>query len=138
MPRQFPTPKKGITKRSIVEFCCSSESRLGNAKFAGDCEVTRITEKDDARTRKGRRRTVHACQDESTYALLWSSIPCTGGSPWQRMNMHRLGRDHLRKVLREVADAGQMIDNVISAARANRKAGGGTRHRVAIRLHILE
>ena len=42
--------KPDDTKRVLIEWCTGKNSRLGQIKFAKDCEVVRITEDDDART----------------------------------------------------------------------------------------
>ena len=44
---------------------------------------------DDVTTPKGLKKALEAVSHPNT--LLWASMPCTGGSPWQRLNRHRPG-----------------------------------------------
>ena len=76
-------------KRRIVEWCCSNNSRIGQPRFYGnDCDVIRITEDDDARSMKGLKKALDACNSKT---LLWISIPCIGGSAFQRINKWKPG-----------------------------------------------
>ena len=49
------------------------------------CTVTRLTLNDDLTTEAGFARGEKAVRDNPG-SLLWGSIPCTGGSPWQSIN----------------------------------------------------
>ena len=76
-------------KRKVVEGCCAEDSRMGQPRFFGkDCEVVRITEKDDARSEKGLNKALAACGSRT---LVWISIPCIGGSRFQYVNKRRPG-----------------------------------------------
>ena len=77
--------KADYVKRHIVEFCCGPNSKIGDKRYQRDgCQVTRITEDDDVTTNKGLYKAIQAVRQEN--CLLWVSIPCTGGSPWQHIN----------------------------------------------------
>ena len=107
--------------RTLVECCCGPNSRLGRTKLKPrDTRVVRITEDDDMTTEKGLKKTCDAVKD--TNALLWGSLPCTGGSPWQHLNKKKPGgmkryRDHVRAWKK-------MFDNFAIAARTCHKHGG--------------
>ena len=83
--------------RVMVEFCCSPESKLGQAREASKhCHVVRVTEADDAtksKTIQALVSKIHALCDEggdtSKPLLLFASLPCTGGCPWQRINVEK-------------------------------------------------
>ena len=83
--------------RVMVEFCCSPESKLGQAREASkSCHVVRVTEADDATKSKTIQVLVnknHTLCDEggdtSKPLLLFASLPCTGGCPWQRINVEK-------------------------------------------------
>ena len=78
------------TKRSIVEFCTNEDSRMGEEQYGSDgCKITRLTIKDDVTTPEGRDKAMKAVGGKNT--LLWVSIPCTGGSPWQNLNRKKPG-----------------------------------------------
>ena len=85
-------------QRILIEVCCGPNSKLGDtsrrhAKGPG-CIVIRITEQDDITSPKTRKRVIDQVNDvlrkhgPSVKILVWASIPCTGGSPWQRVNKH--------------------------------------------------
>ena len=76
----------------LVEFCCSPNSKLGEARAAAKgCHVLRITEEDDATKPQTIRRIVQEihtlCDQGGFMLLLYASLPCTGGSSWQRLNI---------------------------------------------------
>ena len=65
-----------------------------NRKQAHGCIVFRITEQDDITSPKTRKRIIDLVNDvlrkhgPKVKILVWVSIPCTGGSPWQRVNKY--------------------------------------------------
>ena len=73
----------------IIEYCASRDSRMGQSKFTKDgCTVTRLTIDHDLTTVDG-----FAAAEEAVYAdpgaLLWGSLPCTAGCPWNHINEKR-------------------------------------------------
>ena len=81
--------EEGEKERLIMEYCCGPESKIGNPEnFADDnCRVIRYTEEDDMRTDAGKRKALSDIKTfKGKHISLWSSIPCTGGSPWQYVN----------------------------------------------------
>ena len=83
-------------QRILIEVCCGPNSKLGDTsrKQAKGCIVFRITEQDDITSPKTRKRITDLVNDvlrkhgPKVRVLVWASIPCTGGSPWQRVNKH--------------------------------------------------
>ena len=77
---------------TIVEFCCGKRSRMGHDYgHADQWKRIRLTIEDDLTTEAGIRRAEkmirEACKvHDPRKILLWVSIPCTGGCPWQRIN----------------------------------------------------
>jgi hypothetical protein len=68
-----------------VEFCCGPNSRIGlRTKHSEGCRVIRITEDLDANSHDGFALAAKGCTNAR--ALLYASIPCTGGSSWQHIN----------------------------------------------------
>ena len=51
------------------------------------CSVAQITIDEDATSEEGHAIAKNAVRQGDT--LLWASIPCTGGSPWQHINVHK-------------------------------------------------
>jgi hypothetical protein len=82
-------------KRTMIEFCCGKDSLLGRTeKFrsARGCKVVRITEEIDARSPLAMKlmlETINATPGHQL--LLFSAMPCTGGSPWQYLNIKKPG-----------------------------------------------
>jgi hypothetical protein len=75
-------------RRRIVEFCTSSDSRIG--KLAPpNCEVVRLTIDDDLTSTEGLARALEAVSDPNFQVLLFGALPCTGGSQWQNINWRR-------------------------------------------------
>ena len=87
--------------RSIHEWCCSPISLIssGCASDARGCLCQRTTESEDGTTLSAVKRA--RCFLSRANSLLWSSMPCTGGSSWQRINVKKPGgyarlRKHIR------------------------------------------
>ena len=90
-PCKVPTAvSTGMDNRVVIEFCCGEDSRLGReTEHSRNCIVYRLTEAHDLTTAEGL-KFAKQCVDKSLAfngkVLLWISIPCTGGSPWQQIN----------------------------------------------------
>ena len=80
-PAYSPLPPK----RTLVEVCCGHDSVLGqDSSETQRCRKIRITVDDDFTSRAGLNKTLHEIEGPNT--LVWASLPCTGGSPWQHLN----------------------------------------------------
>ena len=67
--------------RIVVEFCCSPDSLLGESRpWSDDARVVRITEEVDVRAKPTEELIARELKAGGSSALLWASIPCTGGS----------------------------------------------------------
>ena len=96
-----PTKLPAVNRR-IVEFCAGENSRMGRhaAKTSSKCEVIRLTAKEDVTSKEGFSKAAHAVQADNV--LLWASMPCTGGSPWQQINRHKPGgEERLQQHIRD-------------------------------------
>ena len=71
-----------------MEFCCGSDSLIGNLA-PPDCEVIRLTIEDDLLSAAGFAKAMYAVSDNSLPTLLFGALPCTGGSPYQYLNWWR-------------------------------------------------
>ncbi len=81
----------GACTRSLIELCCSLDSRLGaSCPASSDCARYRFTEQEDLTTASGLRAALVAVHESQRRAkghlLIWVSIPCTGGCTWNRIN----------------------------------------------------
>ena len=81
-------PSQPRSNRIMVELCTSASSRLGRRTVhSHGCEVVRVTIDDDLTTDIGLHKALDAVKAfVGPNILVWVSIPCTGGSPWQRIN----------------------------------------------------
>ena len=76
--------------RYIVEFCCSEDSALGIPMHESEgCVVLRFPYRLNL-LKDAHIRLVRACLT-LTQCLLWVSIPCTGGCPWNSVNRTKRG-----------------------------------------------
>ena len=75
----------GPVDRTLVEFCCGPNSRLGRSyECSKGCRVIRITEELNANSVQG--KFLSAKGMCSRRGLLFGSIPCTGGCPFNSIN----------------------------------------------------
>jgi hypothetical protein len=87
--------KSMINKRTIIEFCCGKDSKLGQTnriRAARGCNVIRITEEHDVTTQEGFdyvNKIIDECHGPST--MLMAAMPCTGGSQWGNINAKKPG-----------------------------------------------
>ena len=94
-----PDGSRGTTKRTILEYCCGPHSHMGRrTPHSEGCKVIRLTEQLDMTTAAGLEYALAQADEAGDHCHLWSSIPCTGGSPWQKHNIRVGGRRALQKV----------------------------------------
>ena len=78
--------------RLLVEFSCSSTSKLGEKrKPSTNCKVIRVTENEDGTSESCRKWLAQEIakfkqQHPRGMVFFYSSLPCTGGSPWTNVN----------------------------------------------------
>jgi RNA:NAD 2'-phosphotransferase (TPT1/KptA family) len=78
--------------RIIIEYCCSPESKIGeHTRWSNKCLVYRITEQDDATKDSTISKIKDIIHNSLVPVLLFASMPCTGGSPWQNINAKKPG-----------------------------------------------
>jgi hypothetical protein len=111
-----------VRHRRIVEFCTSSDSRIGRVA-PPNCEVVRLTLEDDLTSAEGLKRALAAVSDPSAYVLLFGALPCTGGSQWQNLNWGR-GPATQRKIRAHREVFNTLFANFTLVAAACRANGG--------------
>ena len=113
--------------RTIIEYCCSADSRIGRLADAS-CRTRRLTMSEDLRTRKGGNIAKQMAGEANAQTLLWASIPCTGGSARVDMNLSmaaKAGRQAtIDKIEAHIDDFEKIWVNFKAVARMVRSAGG--------------
>ena len=77
----------------LIEFCCSSDSQLGR-QAPQNATVLRVTEETDCTKSENVNLILAKVAEAAELGVpiaLWSSIPCTGGSQMQNVNIARFG-----------------------------------------------
>jgi len=125
--RSESTHRREWPNRTIVEFCCGNDSLIGQpGRYTAGCKVIRCTIEHDVLTPEGERRAIRGASHPGS--LVWSSIPCTGGSTWQRINLARARREGNTLLEKRVTDlqndARRMIRVLDRVAEASREVGG--------------
>ena len=97
--------KVTCTEILIVEFCTSPESEMKEVGSSTEgVEVLTVTEADDGTrsdTIESIREQMISHRKRGKLVVLWSSIPCTGGCPFQYICIKKFGQDymgHLREL----------------------------------------
>ena len=111
--------------RLLLEYCCSPDSKIGQQaeNFPG-CEVIRLTEEINM-TSEGEYLWAESKilkAPKSTYIFMWSAIPCTPGSPWQRIN--RLKPGVSANIEAQIVVTKKLVSNFTRLARLVLQRGG--------------
>jgi hypothetical protein len=82
--------RSGEFSAAFIELCCEEDSIL-SAGVVPHVIAIRVTSAVDL-TKKTTKASLHVvireCQKLCFSVYVWSSCPCTTGSPWQRLNEH--------------------------------------------------
>ena len=111
--------------RLILEYCCSSNSKIGQqASHSRGCEVIRLTEEINMASEGGFlwAEAQIAKVPKTTYLFMWSAIPCTPGSPWQRIN--RLKPGVAESIDAQILVTKKLVNNFCRLARTVLMRGG--------------
>ena len=79
-------------RRTLIEFCTSEDSELGNQSNFGDhVEVVRLTMENDLTTQEGLEFALSQVEAAAHVGQvdLWGSLPCTAGCAWWYINLKR-------------------------------------------------
>ena len=82
----------GKHNRIIIEYCCGPNSKIGQQHlWSKDCLVIRVTEQTDATKVTVIDSLIQLVRSTPKHIpiLLFSAMPCTGGSPWQNINFRK-------------------------------------------------
>jgi hypothetical protein len=109
--------RQGLRSNFAVVPTLSSESPRKQPKRT----VVRLAEEEDVATPKGLSIALEAIDGPCT--MLWGSIPCIGGCPWQKINRKRPGGEaRLRKhfaTIKEIWEAFVKVAQVVVRAGAS-------------------
>ena len=77
-------------KWTIILLCTEPNSRMHRHNpFPGECKIVEITKEDDFTSESGYNKVVEALRGPNV--VLFASLPCTGGCPWQLVNRKHPG-----------------------------------------------
>ena len=111
-----------------MEFCCSPTSLLCDPKFTdGRTRLVRLTEEQDMTTERGIEYALEFLRrSDAGCVTLFGALPCTWGTPWQRMQEHLRGMDpKYRQHMDELYDQFiRLIHNFVRLAREVVVRGG--------------
>ena len=102
----------------MVEYCCGPDSLLG--KFAGDCDVLRLTKAEDMKEPENLRTVQSWCRGkhkEGVPGIIWCSIPCVGGSARNDMNPVRHTGKFKRRLRMHIREYSSLWKNFETLAR---------------------
>ena len=109
--------------RIVLEFCCSNDSLMGAEQYnTPECRVIRLTEQVDMTSEAGLQFALNHI-DKMKYVFLWTSLPCTAGSPWQRVNAIR-NPNHEAHIEEMLEQHHLLFQNWLIVARAVQAARG--------------
>ena len=107
----------------MIEICTEPDSTLGQIVSEAGDSICRYTAMGDFRRPDAQQS---AIADVRRYpgAHVMASIPCTAGSSWQKLNLHKGGVRQKLRVEALRSDMALLIANLRILARAVRDGGG--------------
>ena len=109
---------------AMFEFACSPNSSMGNVFKDLDIPHVRLAKEyiDLESAVAGEQLAYQLSQ--CVRPNLWAAIPCVSGSPWQRLNLHRLGKPFKKKLEEKVKQSKVIFSKFALHAEHVLKAGG--------------
>jgi hypothetical protein len=110
----------------LLEYACSDDSALGKAAEACGWVVYRFTETvNNLQTAAGvKALNAIIALHKDDFIVIWSSIPCTPWTQWQRLNAFKLGPRFRALLAEKRAASVLMLETFIAAARKVRSFKG--------------
>jgi hypothetical protein len=88
MPYSIIQPNDDEINRDLIEICTSGDSVLGQiTRHSKGCRVTRITQEIDFLSTAGLELSCKFITGPR--CVVWFSLPCVGGCPWQFVNIQK-------------------------------------------------
>jgi hypothetical protein len=107
---------------TVIEFCCGSDSLIGDTQIANGALVIRLTEDIDMTSKSGLQFALAKAR-EHPGALLMISMPCTLGTPWNNINKIR-SKTHKKRTAALRVQYQALMTNATILARSVRSLGG--------------
>ena len=102
----------------FIEFACAPDSSLGTHCQGYGIPFIRLSKEHtdllDPNTIDQLIEQVKGCQGRPN---LWSSIPCTSGSPWQYVNRAQYGESFRKRLLRQEWESREMFRHFVRVAK---------------------
>ena len=123
--------KVGKVKGTFIEFCCeenSSISRVADILGIAYLGITKesLNIQDDDAFQQLLFWLQEEIQDGNGPIHLWSSLPCTVWSPWQRMAIAKYGSSYKRKLQKRRAESLEMVKRFRDVAEMVKLSRGGS------------
>ena len=125
----------GIARRKgkglLIEFCCQENSALSKVAEALDISYFGITKEScDIENDEHFLQLLCWIQDEIQNGHgpihLWGSLPCTAWSPWQRMAIHKYGKEYEEKLAARRQRSLEMVRRFHQVAKLVELSRGGS------------
>ena len=125
----------GVARRKgkglLIEFCCQENSALSKVAEALDVSYLGITKESfNVEDDQNFHQLICWVQDEIQQGNgpihLWGSLPCTVWSPWQRMAIHKFGKEYEEKLLQRRLKSLNMVEKFHELAEVVQLSKGGS------------
>ena len=108
---------------ALIEYCAFIDSLLSDRKYhIGLCRTVCINEEIDGRSFKAVELCNLVCKQDRNKVVLWGSLPCTGGCPWNHINaLNPGGRERIEQ---HTSLMTQLLSRFLPIARTVKRNGG--------------
>jgi len=116
---------------ALVEYCCSDKSELCSDRYVPGTgaetynRLIRLTQTVNMACKSGLEYAQRAIRPyDLRKTLLWASVPCTGGTPWQHVNKHIYPKTHSARIQKHDALFRLLVRNFEKLAEQIDNGGG--------------
>ena len=125
--RALKKSQRSNERSTLFEFACSLNSQLGLT--SGQCNINHIglcKERIDLSDENQCSQLDYQIGEAAKVAPpnLWSSIPCTSGSPWQYINRRRGGAAYMKRLALQLRESKRLFKSFSKRAELVLKLGG--------------
>jgi hypothetical protein len=108
---------------TMIEYCAFLDSLLSDRKYhLGLCRTVCINDEIDGRSHKSADLCSNINRQDRNKVVLWGSLPCTGGCPWNHINA--LNPGGIEKIEGHIEVMLQLLHRFLPIARTVKRNGG--------------